>query len=200
MRNVFVAFVLVMVVVSSAAMANPTGAPLVTFPVEPCRVLDTRVSLGPLLGGNAMDVFVRGSALDPNHGANQIDCGIPFGAEAVLVNVVAVNATGVGALKINGTGFVHGPQGNYSRINYRPAQNDANELVVSLCNVFFYPAPQTPCGLFEGVANDFQILNTSSISSLDIVADVVGYMARSEEAKAKEETDPDKWEIAVVAE
>lgn len=176
MKNVVLACVLAFF--SSVVLANPTGAPLLTFPVEPCRVLDTRVSLGPLEASHTMDVFVRGDSLDPSHGANQTDCGIPFEAEAVVVNIVAVSATGVGALKVNGTGFVHGPQGNYSRINYRLGENDANELIVSLCNVFLYPTPQAPCGLSNGVSNDFQILNTSPTSSLHIVADVVGYLAR----------------------
>jgi hypothetical protein len=161
--------------------ANPTGAPLLSFPIEPCRVLDTRTSLGPLLPLTVIDVYVRGSALPASQGAARTDCGVPPEAEAVVIDVVAINPDGVGSLKINGTGWVYGPMGVYSRINYRPGENDANEIQVSLCNTFFYPAPQVPCPsspATPGRYEDLQISNPATGSSLHVVADVVGYLAR----------------------
>lgn len=151
-----------------------------TFPVEPCRIVDTRVALGPLASGSGMSVFVRGSLLDPLNGAAQTNCGVPAEAEAVIVNVVAVGPTSNGVLKVNGSGFVYGPTGQYSRLNYQIGQNTANEMVVSLCNVYLYPHAHAPCA-FDGAGrySDFQIVNAGSVgSSVHIVADVVGYLAQ----------------------
>jgi hypothetical protein len=162
--------------------AHPTGAPLLSFPVIPCRILDTRVSLGPLAGGTGMSVHVRGSALLASEGAGRIDCDIPPEAEAVKVNVAVVSPTGNGYLKINAFGDVAGSHGPYSRLNYRTLETDSNEIQIDLCNIFLFPAPHEPCGFDGERYNDFQILNNGPIGSgTHIVADVVGYLARAEE-------------------
>lgn len=167
---------------SIPSSAHPTGAALVTCPVEPCRFLDTRTSLGPLAGGTAMDVYIRGSALDASDGAQRTDCGVPPWAESVMVNIQSLNPTSVGHLKINGTGRVAGVMGTYSRTNYRPLENDANEILVSLCNEFLYPAGPSPCGDPGPKFLDFQILNGGPAgSSLHIAAEVVAYYQRADQ-------------------
>jgi len=167
--------------ISSSLTAVPTGAPLFTYPLEPCRVLDTRVSLGPLAGLTAMDVHVRGSNLLASEGAAVLDCGVPPSAEAVIVNVTVIQPTSVGYLKVSGYGTVAGVHGSgsYSRLTYRSGENDANEMLVTLCNVYLYPTPHQACGFNGTVYNDFQVMNMGpSGSSLHLVIDVVGYLSR----------------------
>lgn len=164
---------------ASPGSAHPTGAGLLTYPVIPCRVLDTRVSLGPLAGGTVMDVNVRGSALLASEGAGRADCGVLPAAEAVMVNVAVLSPTAGGHLKINSTGAVAGPAGPYSRLNYRAGENDSAEIMVDLCNIFLAPHPHEPCG-FDGERYlDFEVMNVGPAgSSVHLVVDVVGYLAR----------------------
>lgn len=156
------------------ASANPTGAPLVSYPVEPCRFLDTRVS-GALQGGTVMRAWVRGILLSADNGAAQSDCGVPKTAEAVRVNIVVFQPTTSGHLKINGVGTVHGPQGVYSRINFNAGLNVSNEITISLCNLF---EPHQACP-FDDVGRflDFEILNMSA-GPVHVVGDVVEYLQR----------------------
>ncbi len=165
---------------ASAAQANPTGAPLLTFPVHPCRIMDTRVALGPLASSNAYDAFVRGNALPPSWGGTHADCGVPESAEAVVVNVTVLSATGPGNLRINGTGWLSSPKGIYSRVNFTQGQIIANEMQVSLCNVFLYPHPHEACP-YDGQGSylDFQISPAMPIpGSVHVIIDVLAYLAR----------------------
>ena len=171
------------VILPVAASAVPTGAPLFTYPLEPCRILDTRVSLGPLLGGWGMDVHVRGSNLLASEGAEALNCGVPPEAEAVMVNVTVLQPTSGGYLKVSGVGTVAGVYGagNYSRLTFRALENDANEMLVALCNYQLFPAPHLPCGYAttNGRYSDFQIQSKAPDgSTVHIVVDVVGYLAR----------------------
>ncbi len=161
---------------STSLFANPTGAPLFTFPVEPCRFMDTRVGPGPLPAGYVMDGWVRGSQLLASNGASTNDCKIPATAESVRMNITVISPVTTGHLKINGTGWLF--TSTFSRINYSPGQNIANEIEVSLCNTYFYPTPQTPCP-YDGMGRylDFQILNNGT-GAVHVVGDVVGYLAR----------------------
>lgn len=176
MKRLIVALALA-VLLPLAAYANPTGAPLLTHPVEPCRFMDTRVGPGPLLAGYVMDGWVRGSQLQTSNGASSSNCGIPPEAESVRMNITVLAPSGsLGHLKINGTGWLF--TSTFSRINYSPSQNVANEIDVSLCNVYLYPTPQAPCP-YDGTGRylDFQILNNGT-GPVHIVGDVVGYLAR----------------------
>lgn len=159
------------------ASANPTGAPLAFFPVEPCRILDTRVSLGQISPSSGLVVFVRGENLLEDDGATHADCGIPVEAEAVKVNVVAVTPNTAGTLRLNGWGFIHGPMGIYARLNYSAGDTVANEMTVSLCNASPYPFPHQPCVFDnEGHYGDFSL--TTQSGTLHVVIDAVGYFAR----------------------
>jgi len=161
--------------ISLPLSANPSGVPLVVCPVEPCRILDTRVSSTPIPSMHAIDAYVRGSALLPTEGAQRTDCGVPSWAEAVMVNVHTISPAADGYLKVNGAGRVAGVMGAYSRMNYTVGQTGANEILVSLCN-FLYPAPATPCGSGPRY-QDFQIQNIGP-APLHVAADVVAYYQR----------------------
>jgi hypothetical protein len=175
--------VLVYILCSTSVHARPTGAALFSYPVEPCRILDTRVSLGALQGGFAMDVHVRGNHLLASEGAAVADCDVPPEAEAVVVNITVVQPSNNGYLKVSGTGTVNGVHGsgNYSRLTFRALENDSNEMQIALCNYYIYPGPQLPCGYdtITGRYEDFQILSKAvDGSTVHIVADVVGYLSR----------------------
>lgn len=176
MRNTTIALLLVLS--ATAAVANPTGSPLVSFPVEPCRVFDSRVAIGPLQPGFGFTVFVRGDNIPADRGG-QISCGVPPSAQAVLVNVAVVNAGAAGSLRLNGTGNVHGPMGLYSRINFAPGWTVANEMQVSLCNVTLHPAAHQPCPNASGPDrySDMQGIPDSA-APIHLIVDVVGYLAR----------------------
>jgi hypothetical protein len=79
-----------------------TNADLVYTPVNPCRIIDTRVAGGALTGGTpgpTRQFKVAGSAGFDAQGGNVSGCGVPIGATAVLVNFVAVNAQGAGTMR-----------------------------------------------------------------------------------------------------
>jgi hypothetical protein len=173
--------------------AHPTGAPLAFFALEPCRVLDTRVSLdpekeplGPIGGQTASDlIFVRGSNLLPEHGAQRADCGVPASAEAVAVNFTVIGPLSGGHLRINGPGQEGaggGVNGPYSRLTYRLGQNDNEEMTVGLCNANAPGFPHVPCAWdADGHFADIQVFNAGPVgSSVHLVADIVGYYAAME--------------------
>jgi len=168
---------------TAPTFAHPTGAPLATFPVQPCRILDTRVA-APLPTGTAYDGFARGSALSSAWGAAQADCGIPAAAEAVTFNVTVLSPTTAGYLKINGTGSVTSPNGPYARIVFAALQSISNEVTVDLCNVYLFPAEHEPCPYTEeepDLFSDFQILpQMGTGGTVHVVIDVVNYLARFE--------------------
>lgn len=162
---------------AASAFANPTGAPLQVFPVHPCRIFDTRVSLGPLPDGYAVDVFVRGDNLPASYGALQSDCGVPREAEAVIVNVTAINPSAAGYLKISGTGWVTSPAGAYARLTFNAGDLVSNEMTISLCNIYLYPADHAACFYdSNGHYADFQIVSAGA--SVHIAAEVVAYLKR----------------------
>lgn len=85
--------------------AQPTLPEVDYFPLTPCAALDTRTgtgtSEGPFATGTAntaidvVDFIPAGQGVG---GAGTLDCGVPSGAEAVIVNLVAIQSTGKGAL------------------------------------------------------------------------------------------------------
>lgn len=165
-------------VVVSAAHAAPTGQPLASYPVQPCRVLDTRAGLGPVPHGVTLDVFVRGSALPTSDGALQTDCGVPNTAEAVVVNVVVVNPTAAGYLKANAHGEINSPNGAYNRLTFAAGDVISNEMQVGLCNAVFFDDAPPACPYGMGLYRDFQVQPVMSPgASAHVVVDVVGYLA-----------------------
>ena len=87
------------------------------YSVIPCRVLDTRLTGGPIASGETRLVTIEGT------------CGIPTSAVAVAINITAVNPTAGGHL----TAY----QGNgslpmTSTLNFNNATTRANNAVVTL--------------------------------------------------------------------
>src|SRR5262245_24623832 len=67
------------------ALGDP-AADLVFSPVNPCRIIDTRLAGGPIAGGTQRSFVVTGSADFEAQGGTAGGCGIPDGAAAVAVN------------------------------------------------------------------------------------------------------------------
>jgi hypothetical protein len=91
------------------------GAPF--FPVQPCRVLDTRVAGQPLLAGETRNVQV----------ASQ--CGVWGDARAVVLNVTVVQATDSGHLKFYPTGRI---PTSYTAVRFEPNRPRTNIAIVKL--------------------------------------------------------------------
>jgi M6 family metalloprotease-like protein len=90
--------------------------------VSPCRVLDSRLVASPwggtpLAGGHQRDLTI-GAA-----------CGIPLTAQAVSVNITAVDATADGHLRIFSVGT---PLPTASVLNFRAGLTRANNAIVQL--------------------------------------------------------------------
>ena len=90
-----------------------SGDDLVFTPLEPCTIYDSRVSKGgpgPFATGEQRDFDVAGAIDLSSQGGPVGGCGIPawvggfFGqtaqAQALAVNVIAVNPTGLGSVKV----------------------------------------------------------------------------------------------------
>ena len=68
-------------------------------PVVPCRILDTRVVGGPLQADVAR-VFEGDLPNFAVQGGASSDCGVPAGAPVLALNVIAVNPTNLGFIKL----------------------------------------------------------------------------------------------------
>ena len=74
---------------------------LVYVPIQPCRIVDTRLTSGgpgPLIGSSVTAFDAVAPSFAPQGGA-ATDCGIPAGVGAIAVNVAMVNAKGVGDIR-----------------------------------------------------------------------------------------------------
>jgi len=128
-----------------------SGVDLVYTPVTPCRIIDTRLSGGPITPG-----------INRNFDAAGL-CGVPFGpAVAVAVNLISVNPTSFGDLRA----FPY-PQAAplASVLNYIANATVANGITLTICN----PA-------VSSCAFDFTVQADGNPS--DLVADIEGYYAR----------------------
>lgn len=154
--------------VTASALGDGTSS-LTFVPLAPCRIIDTRsTSAGKMNPGETREFQVAGSTDFGAQGGNLGGCGVPAGtavpaAAAVMLNLVAVDAEGVG----NMLAWPYGqPMPNASSINFQkvtPAMNVANGFIVPIAGTISVPA-------------DLYI--QARISRVHIVADVMGYFTR----------------------
>jgi hypothetical protein len=92
------------------------------YTLEPCRLVDTRDTVGtyggPALAAGAPRVF-------PLAGR----CGIPAGARALSVNLTVTQPTAAGNLRLYPAGL---PVPLVSSLNYRPGETRANNAIVAV--------------------------------------------------------------------
>jgi hypothetical protein len=129
---------------------------LVYTPLAPCRILDTRNAGGALLA-NVSRNFVGFSANFDSQGGTAGTCSIPNGVAALAMNVYAVNATGLGFIKV------------WPQAGAEPAVSTVNYQ-----NGFIAIATGAIVPVNAANNNSF---TAKSPLNIDFIADVVGYFA-----------------------
>ena len=114
------------VFIASIVQAQPSGAAndLTFNPLTPCAVFDTRPG-APNIGGITGPV-----SGGPNTFTVTGTCGVPAGAAAIELNLVAVNPTGNGNVKIAANGAT--PGGGV--VNFYPGETNSNAIPVDVAN------------------------------------------------------------------
>jgi hypothetical protein len=131
-----------------------TSTDLVFYPVEPCRIMDTRISTLGYIAANGTRSFSVNTNL-VNQGGNAAGCGLPIDPIAVVINVTATNQASIGDLRIYPYGS---PAPMASILNFKAFTDVANAAIVQQCYL---------CG------PDLTIL--SDVSGSHVVVDVLGY-------------------------
>lgn len=121
--------------------------------VAPCRLADTRISALRMRAGSTLNL--KSSAADLGSQGGEVGgCGIPPDAQALIVNVAAVDPAAGGYLSV----FPYGAMPPLAAsLNYMPGQTAGNEII----------ARQT--------IGDVYSMTIYSWSEADVVVDVVGY-------------------------
>jgi hypothetical protein len=138
-----------------------SAADLVYTPVNPCRVVDTRIAGGVIPAGTQRAFRTTGSGFTAQ-GGSAGSCGVPVGATAAFINLVSVNPGGAGDFRVFPAG---GAVPASSILNYTTGLNLANGVIVTLCDPAAGACP-----------NDFTI--QADVSASHLVADVGGYFRR----------------------
>jgi hypothetical protein len=106
------------IVMADTAAGVLTNIPAVDFyTVNPCRVVDTRITSAPLLCGVDRDIPMVGV------------CGVPVGAKAVSLNVTVTLPSAAGNLRLWASGS---PAPVVSSLNYAAWQTRANNAIAPL--------------------------------------------------------------------
>ncbi len=130
------------------------AADLVYTPVNPCRILDTRVT-GGALAANVARTFDGFAANFSAQGGTATSCGIPNGVAALAMNVYAVNPTNLGFIKV---WPANGAEPAVSTVNYQVG-------ITAIATGALVPVD-------AGNSNRF---TAKSPAIVDFIADVVGY-------------------------
>jgi hypothetical protein len=130
-----------------SALPTFAAGPFQYHPVTPCRAADTRTS-----GGAMQAASTRAFAI-------QNVCGIPIGAQAVSLNVTAVNPTADGFLTLFPAGVT---MPTVSTVNYTRNQVVANGAIV-------------PLGSFTTFPNADLKVTAGLNGTIHVVLDVTGY-------------------------
>jgi hypothetical protein len=139
-----------------AALASPASGLVYTM-IQPCRIIDTRVTNTKMAAGTQRDFEAsRPGGSFTSQGGDAGDCGMPADPAAVVMNVTVVAAEGSGFLAV---WPYNTPMPNTSSNNYSVGRNTGNEII----------SRQT-----IGDAADFSMYANRNVH---VVADVVGYFA-----------------------
>ena len=146
-----------------------SAADLVFTPLAPCRVIDTRSSTAGIIVANTVrEFFVAGdSAVFPTQGGQTGGCGVPVGATAAMLNLVATGSTGMGNLRAKAWASGTPVAPTASIISYGIVSGlyaVTNGLALPICD----PAATT-C--------TYDLRVWSFVNSTHFVADVVGYFS-----------------------
>lgn len=152
-----------------AATATSAAERMLFVPVTPCRAVDTRQSTaGRLAAGEIRSFDVLGDGNFVGQGGPSGGCGLPgFQSgerriRAVIINLVAVEPAGPGHLK---AWAADSQPPTTSVVNYLGAPDPGN-----VANEIMLGVRQDP-----SVSGDIKV--QAAVSSVHLVADVVGYLA-----------------------
>lgn len=154
----------------TAEAVGDAASDLLFVPLDPCRIIDTRLSTTGKMQPNVVrDFKVVGTTGFEAQGGKAGGCGVPSGATqplaaAVMLNIVAVEAEGAGNMR---AWEFNQPMPNASSINYQRLSpnpmNIANGLIVPIAGISTL---------------DFDLSVMASFSRVHLVADVAGYFTR----------------------
>lgn len=144
-----------------AILAAPLSAqqvPSAMVPMQPCRLLDTRLPTGspPLTAGTIYQIAVRKTTEELEEGA----CGVPEEANSIFVTPIATGATGGGNVTLWASDLL---QPESSSFNFRGNGTDSSGTFVRLC-----APPLLEC-------SDVDMSIKVAISDTHLVLDLVGY-------------------------
>jgi hypothetical protein len=134
-------------------LGSPTSD-LSYTPVNPCRIVDTRVA-GGALTANVMRVFDGFSANFSTQGGTATNCGMPNGVAAIAMNVYAVNPSTLGFIKV---WPANGAEPAVSTVNYQSG-------IVAIATGTIVPVDTANSNRFAA----------KSPAGVDLIVDVVGY-------------------------
>lgn len=80
------------------ALATPATTEATFVPVQPCRIVDTRLAGGKIAPNTSRSFNVRGTTGFTGQGGTASGCGVPGAATGVALNVTVVQAGGNGYL------------------------------------------------------------------------------------------------------
>jgi hypothetical protein len=146
--SVLVSAFAILLLVSLTASAQTTGGPYQYYPVNPCRLVDSRINQGAtiLSGGGTQNVTVKGA------------CGVASTAKVVVINLTGVGPTVDGFLAVWPAGT---PYPGTTTVNLRAGEPAlANGAIVPL-------ATATP--------DMAVIFGTAGGGQCHFIVDVVGY-------------------------
>lgn len=154
----------------TAEAVGDAASDLLFVPLDPCRIIDTRLSTAGKMQPNVVrDFRVVGTTGFEAQGGKAGGCAVPSGATqplaaAVMVNLVAIDAEGAGNMR---AWEFNQPMPNASSINYQRLtpnpMNIANGLIVPITGISTL---------------DFDLSVMASFSRVHLVADVAGYFTR----------------------
>lgn len=137
-----------------AKALGDAAADLTYTPINPCRIVDTRNSGGPL-APNVARAFVGHASSYVTQGGTAGSCGLPGGVAAIAMNVYAINPTNLGFIKL---WAANASEPFVSTVNYQIG-------VTAVATGTIVPVDPSNNDLF----------NAKSPATVDFAADVVGY-------------------------
>jgi hypothetical protein len=142
---------------------NPSSE-LVFYPLEPCRVLDTRVAprwgFNPIPSNGAINVDVSGTEFGQGV-PNVANCSVSTDAKAVVVNLAAVPVSGEGFITVWPFASARPLAGQLNYSSFISQAAISNSFIVQVC---------------RGCSDEISIY--SFPGSTHVVVDVLGYFAR----------------------
>jgi len=127
------------------------------FPLNPCRIVDTRLGGGAMLAGETRYFHAKNPTEIEFQGGQSGGCGVPAAAAAVVLNITSTGQGGSGHLRAFPS---DAPLPNASLLNFSTTQAIANSTILPICT--------------SACPTDFGIYATNLTQ---VIVDVSGYFS-----------------------